>query len=62
MRILFGVVGVIMILVGGFALLGSSTVVGQIGGLIAWVIAAQLITSAAIIEALARLHPSKPAQ
>jgi len=61
MRILFGIVGVIMILAGGFALLGSSTIVVQIGGLIAWVIAAQLITSGAIIEALDRLRASRPA-
>ena len=62
MRILFGVVGVIMIFAGGLALLGSSTVVGQIGGLISWVIAAQLITSGAILQALDGQRPSKPAE
>jgi len=62
MRILFAVVGVIMLLIGGGALAVSKTMFGEIAGLVAWVIAAQLITSAAIIDAIDRFRSNKPGQ
>lgn len=54
MRTLFAILGTLCILIGAFALLGSSTAVGQIGGLVLWVIAAQLLGASAIIEAIQR--------
>ena len=62
MKILFTAVGIIMLVIGAGALAISKTMFGEIAGLVAWVIAAQLTTSAAIIDGLDRLRSSKPAE
>lgn len=51
---MLGIFGVLFIVIGGFALAGSTTIVGQIGGLILWVIAALFIVGQALISAIER--------
>lgn len=62
MRVLFAILGVLMLIAGAIALAVSKTMFGEISGLVAWVIAAQLITAAATIEAILSLRPKPPAQ
>ena len=51
---MLGIFGVIFILVGGATLAVSTTMFGQIAGLILWVIAALFIVGQAIVSAIER--------
>ena len=51
---MLGFFGFVFIVAGALALAGSSTIVGQIGGLILWVIAALFLVGGAVISAIER--------
>lgn len=51
---MLGFFGVVLLVIGAFALVGASTIVGQIGGLILWVIAAIFMVGQAVLNSLER--------